>query len=118
MSDQFSYGYLGFAVSKKRIAYYLTGAPIFDFDGKRLAGKAFINKGGARGNEHLHLVTYDLGTGRYEDHGPIFYANRIGHPTYVLSLALGDDGWCYALGRLPDGTTDLFRVRDPHAGDA
>ena len=114
MSDQFTYGYLGFAVSKKRIAYYLTGGPIFTYDGKRVKGKDSLNKGGARGLEHLHLVTYDLNINKYTDHGPIFYKNRLGFPTLVNSLTLSDDGWCYALGRLPDGTTDLFRVPDPH----
>ena len=114
MSDQFTYGYLGFAVSAKRIAYYLTGGPIFTYDGKRVKGKDSLNKGGARGLEHLHLVTYDLNINKYTDHGPIFYKNRLGFPTLVNSLTLSDDGWCYALGRLPDGTTDLFRVPDPH----
>ena len=30
------------------------------------------------------------------------------YPTYVNSLAIGTDGWLYALGRQPDGKTDLF----------
>lgn len=107
-------GYLGFAVAQSRYAYYLTGAPIFDNFGTRLAGKASTNKGEAKGLEHLHLVTYDLALSRYADHGPIFYATRIGFPTYVNSIAVGGDGWVYALGRMTDGRTDLFRVRDPH----
>ena len=97
----------------------------FDADGKRLAGKASTNKGEAKGLEHLHLVTYHLARGQYTDHGPIFFANRIGFPTYVNSLAVSNDGWLYALGNLssvapaagigdqPSGITDLFRVRDP-----
>ena len=60
-------------------------------------------------------MTYDLGADEYADHGPIFYGDRIGHPTYVNSLAVGPDGYVYALGRQPDGRTDLFRVRGPHA---
>ena len=44
MADQFSYGYLGFAV-ECGVVYYLTGGPIFGADGKRLAGKASTNKG-------------------------------------------------------------------------
>ena len=118
MSDLFSYGYLGFAVSAARVAYYLTGAPAVGPDGRRVEAAPSINKGGARGLENLHLVTYDLDAERYEDHGPIFYADRIGRPTYVMSLALGGDGWLYALGRQPDGRTDLFRIRDPHAATA
>jgi hypothetical protein len=113
LGDQFSYGYLGFEV-KNGFAYYLTGAPIYGADGKRVLGKASTNKGEAKGLEHLHLVTYDLAKGAYADHGPIFYAARIGFPTYVNSIAVGGDGWVYALGNFPDGKTDLFRVRDPH----
>ena len=60
-------------------------------------------------------MTYTLATDKYEDHGPIFYSDRIGWPTYVNSIAVGCDGWVYALGRLPSGLTDLFRVADPHA---
>ena len=71
--------------------------------------------GEAKGLEHLHLVTYTLATDAYVDHGPIFYSDRIGYPTYVNSIAVGGDGWVYALGRLPSGLTDLFRVADPHA---
>ena len=149
MADQFSYGYLGFQV-RGGIVYYLTGAPIFDAHGKRVAGKATTAKGEAKGLEHLHLVTYtladDLASGTYavrevgrtnplpslgpnrhltvvltilghcmyQDRGPIFYSNRVGFPTYVNSLAVGTDrSSLYALGRLPNGRTDLFRVRVP-----
>ena len=44
MGDQFSYGYLGFAVHRG-VAYYLTGAPIYTADGARLAGEPATNKG-------------------------------------------------------------------------
>ena len=81
----------------------------------RPAGKESTAKGEAKGLEHLHLVTYTLATDAYVDHGPIFYSDRIGWPTYVNSIAVGGDGWVYALGRLPSGLTDLFRVADPHA---
>ena len=112
MADQFSYGYLGFAVHQG-IVYYLTGAPIFDAHGKRVAGKATTAKGEAKGLEHLHLVTYEFTRGEgYHDHGPIFYSNRVGWPTYVNSLAVGR-GAIYALGRLPTGLTDVFRVHNP-----
>ena len=117
VSDQFSYGYLGFAVANS-VVYYLTGGPIFGADGQRVAGKTRTSKGEAKGLEHLHLVTYELDAGVYEDHGAIFYSGRLGFPTYVNSIAIGGDGWVYALGRMPDGRTDLFRVRDPFAGAA
>ncbi len=113
-AGEFSYGYLGFTV-RKGIVYYLTGGPIFDADGRRVAGKESTAKGEAKGLEHLHLVTYKLATDAYADHGPIFYSDRIGWPTYVNSIAVGGDGWVYALGRMPSGLTDLFRVADPHA---
>ena len=113
LGDQFSYGYLGFEV-KGGFAYYLTGGPITGADGKRVVGKAATNKGEAKGLEHLHLVTYCLQSDTYADHGPIFYRARIGFPTYVNSIAVGGDGWIYALGNFPDGSTDLFRIHDPH----
>ena len=47
MGDQFSYGYLGFTVRKG--VYYLTGGPIFDADGRRVAGKESTAKGEAKG---------------------------------------------------------------------
>ena len=114
VADQFSYGYLGFAVVNG-IAYYLTGGPIFGADGQRVAGKTSTSKGEAKGLEHLHLVTYELDAAVYKDHGAIFYSGRLGFPTYVNSIAVGGDGWVYALGRMSDGRTDLFRVRDPFA---
>ena len=105
--------YLGFEV-KDGIVYYLTGSPIIDaVSGSRLAGKKRTNKGESRGVEHLHLVTFELASRRYCDHGPLFYRNRPGFPTYVNSLAVGGDGWLYALGRMESGLTDVFRVRNP-----
>jgi len=117
VADLFTYGYLSFAVRERR-CYLLTGAPIYSpADGRRLAGKAASNKGEAKGLEHLHLVTFDLAErdgdgGRYRDHGPIFFRDGAGFPTYVNSLAISGE-WLYASGRRGDGTTELFRVRDP-----
>ena len=110
-NDMFSYGYLGFAVSQRNVVYYLTGGPAGP-DG-RPASSADVRKGAARGEEHLHLVTYDLSSAKCVDHGPIFYGDRVGWPTYVNSIVLCD-GYVYALGRRPDGVTDLFRIPDPH----
>jgi hypothetical protein len=116
VADLFTYGYLSFALRGSR-CYLLTGAPIFSAaDGRRLAGKAASNKGEAKGLEHLHLVTYDLAEhedgGRLRDHGPVFYRDATNHPTYVNSLAISGE-WLYSSGRRGDGTTELFRVRDP-----
>lgn len=113
--DQFSYGYLGLAYHEPtdRI-YYLTGGPIYE-NGKRVKGQASIAKGAAKGLENLHLVTYDVGPGKYQDHGPIHYEDG-SIPTYVNSIALGKDGYVYFLARFEyEGRVieDLVRVRDP-----
>ena len=46
--------------------------------------------------------------------GPVTFDDG-SFPTYVNSLAVGDDGWVYALGRMRSGLTDLLRVPNPHA---
>ena len=67
MFDQFSYGYLGFTLEvKTNTLYYLTGAPIYDETGRRVAGKNSTAKGEAKGLENLHLVTYNLTDGKYK----------------------------------------------------
>ena len=91
MFDQFSYGYLGFTLGPDgRTLYYLTGGPIY-VHGRRLAGKDSTGKGEAKGLEDLHLVTYDIPTARYMDHGAIFMKDGQ-RPLYVNSIAVGKDG--------------------------
>ena len=98
MFDQFSYGYLGFDLGNdKETLYYLTGGPIY-IDGKRVKGVDEIAMGAARGLENLHLITYHIPSGKYIDHGPIFYADG-SRPTYVNSIAIGNDGNVYTLAR-------------------
>ena len=113
MFDQFSYGYLGFCLGPDgRTIYYLTGGPIYK-DGKRVKGKDKTGKGEARGLEDLHLVTYDIPTGRYIDRGAIFYKNGQ-RPLYVNSIAVGFDGTVYTLARITENgrtRTDLIGVR-------
>ncbi len=115
MFDQFSYGYLGFASGPDaNTIYYMTGGPIYA-NGKRVAGKATTAMGEAKGLENLHLITWDIPTGRYTDHGAVFYENGE-RPLYVNSIAVGRDGTVYSLGRIKTGNqvrTDLFAVR-PH----
>lgn len=117
MFDQFSYGYLGFALGPDgQTIYYLTGGPIYE-GGKRVKGKAATAMGEAKGRENLHLVTFHLPTRRYTDHGPIFFENGE-RPAYVNSIAVTRDSTVYALSRIREGArtrTDLFRVR-PGAG--
>ncbi|NND32468.1 MAG: hypothetical protein HKN76_07745 [Saprospiraceae bacterium] len=115
MFDQFSYGYLGFThVKRNNTIYYLTGGPIFK-DGQRVEGESSIPRGGAKGPENLHLVTYDLDKCQYLDHGPIFY-NDGSRPSFVNSIAVGEDGYIYTLGRIDHKgkiIADLLRFKDP-----
>jgi hypothetical protein len=112
MFDEFSYGYLGFTLGPDgHTLYYLTGGPIY-VEGRRLAGKASTAKGEAKGEEDLHLVTYDIPTAQYIDHGAIFYENG-DRPTYVNSIAVGKDGTVYTLARIREAgveRTDLISV--------
>ena len=112
MFDQFSYGYLGFQLAPdNETIYYLTGGPVYQ-NGKRLNGQKKIAKGAARGIENLHLVTFHLPSGKYTDHGPIFY-NDGSRPSYVNSIAVGADGQVYMLARYErNGRTiqDLVKI--------
>jgi hypothetical protein len=112
MFDQFSYGYLGFALGPdQRTLYYLTGGPIY-VDGKRVAGKDSTAKGESKGVEDLHLITYDIPDARYVDHGAIFFRNG-DRPAYVNSIAVGKDGTVYTLSRITEKDrtrTDLVSI--------
>jgi len=101
MFDQFSYGYLGFALGPDgKTIHYLTGGPIY-IDGKRLAGKTKTAMGEAKGFEDLHLVTYNIETGEYTDNGAVFYENGQ-RPLYVNAIAVGKDGMVYTLPRITE----------------
>lgn len=113
MFDQFSYGYLGFTLGPDgHTLHYLTGGPIY-VEGKRLAGKASTAKGESKGQENLHLITYDIRNHEYTDHGPIFFSNS-DRPSYVNSIAVGKDGTVYALSRVTENgrtRTDLISAK-------
>ncbi len=115
MFDQFSYGYLGFALGPDgKTIHYLTGGPIY-VDGKRLAGKSKTAMGEAKGLEDLHLVTYNIETGKYTDNGAIFYENGQ-RPLYVNAIAVGKDGMVYTLARITENgetRTDLVAFPGP-----
>ncbi len=115
MYDQFSYGYLGFTLGPDgRTIHYLTGGPIY-VQGKRVEGKKSTAKGESKGQENLHLVTYDIPEGKYRDRGPIFYENGE-RPAYVNSIAVGKDGSVYTLARITEGgktRADLVRIPGP-----
>ncbi len=112
MGDQFSYGYLGFTLGPDgRTLYYLTGGPVYE-DGRRVKGRDKVAMGMAKGVENLHLITYDIPTRGYRDYGPVFYPDGQ-RPTYVNSIAVGEDGSVYTLARVTeDGRTrtDLVRI--------
>jgi len=112
MFDQFSYGYLGLQFGPDGdTLYYLTGGPVIR-DGKRLEGERQIAKGGAKGLENLHLVTYQVSENRYTDHGDIHYSDGA-IPTYVNSIAIDDLGRAYALARMQTSVgeiQDLIRI--------
>jgi len=115
MFDQFSYGYLGFKLGPDgRTIYYLTEGPIY-VDGKRVTGKSHTAMGEAKGPEDLHLITYDIPTGRYQDHGAVFYPDGQ-RPLYVNSIAVGEDGTVYTLARITENghtRTDLISFPGP-----
>ncbi len=115
MYDQFSFGYLGFIFGRdQHTIYYLTGSPIYE-NGKRLVGKTSTNTGEAMSKENLHLVTYDIASSKYKDHGPVFYPNGE-PPLYVNSIAIGKDGTIYTLARITEnGKTrnDLISIPNP-----
>jgi hypothetical protein len=115
MGDQFSYGYLGFKLGPDgHTIYYLTGGPIY-VDGKRVMGASSTAKGEAKGLENLHMITYDILTGKYLDHGVVFYPDGE-RPLYVNSIAIGDDGTVYTMGRITENgktRTDLISIPAP-----
>jgi hypothetical protein len=112
MFDQFSYGYLGFALGPdNRTIYYLTGGPVYE-NGRRVKGKSSTAMGESKGRENLHLITFDIPRRVYRDHGPIFFSSGQ-RPNYVNSIAVGKDGAVYALTRVsedPKARTDLMRI--------
>jgi hypothetical protein len=100
MFDKFYYGYLGFTLGPNgRTLYYLTGGAIYE-NGK-LVKRGENSAVGARGDEDLHLVTYDIPERKYIDHGPIFYKDGQ-RPSYVNSIAVGKDGTVYTLARITE----------------
>lgn len=115
MGDQFSYGYLGFKLGPDgHTIYYLTGGPIY-IDGKRVMGASSTAKGEAKGLENLHLITYNIPSGKYLDHGAVFYPDGQ-RPLYVNSIAIGDDGTVYTLARVTENgktRTDLISFPGP-----
>mgnify|MGYP007080338127 CR=1 FL=1 len=93
MADMYYYGYLGLGLGPDgRTLYYLTGGPIPGAGKPQL--KTVI---GVRGDENVHLVTYGIPTGRYQDHGPIFRGQSDGvRPLFAVFYLVRqrDDASC------------------------
>jgi hypothetical protein len=71
--------------------------------------------GESKGIENLHLITYDILTNKYIDHGPIFFENG-DRPAYVNSIAIGKDGTVYTQSRITRNgriQTDLISIPAP-----
>lgn len=85
MFDKFDYGYLGLTLAADgHMLYYLTGSPLPAAEARR---------GQEEGSD---LITYDISTGKYMDHGQIVLDN--GDPaTAPQSLAVAPDGTVYSL---------------------
>ena len=112
MYDQFSYGYLGFTLAPTAARSTISPAARSTSTARRVAGKDSTGKGEAKGLEDLHLVTYDIPTAKYIDHGAIFLKDGQ-RPLYVNSIAVGKDGSVYTLCRITAGghtRTDLIRI--------
>jgi len=114
MFDKFYYGYLGFTLGPdQRTLYYLTGGCIYQ-NGRPLIARD-PTRIEAQGEENLHLVTWDIPTETYTDHGPIFLQDGQ-RPSYVNSIAIGRDGDIYALSEIQASGrkwTDLIRIPNP-----
>lgn len=118
MFDQFHYGYLGFTLGPdQNTIYYLTGAPLYDDIGRRITSserslKTLIYYT----QENTHLITYNISTYEYRDHGPIFYndGNKQRRPLNIQSIAVGSDNTVYTLGEITtEGKTrcDLISIK-------
>ncbi len=114
MFDYFTYGYLGFQLGPDdQTLYYLTGGPIY-VDGKREELDDQI-KVGTKGLENLHLITYHIPSGKYMDHGAVFYKDGT-RPTHVNAIAVGPNGHVYTLGRFEHNgkiIEDLVKIPNP-----
>jgi hypothetical protein len=95
--DPDGYGYLGLVLGADgHTLYYLTPAPLLP--GQKKA--ADVGRG-------THLITYDTSSGKYVDHGVVFFRN--GDPVSPpQSLAIGLDGTVYTLSyAVEDGKSGI-----------
>jgi len=65
--------------------------------------------------EYQAAIGAALMEGVYTDHGPIFYKDGT-QPSYVNAVAVGNDGFVYALARFSQEgkeISDLIKIPDP-----
>ncbi len=102
--DRFSYGYLGLTLGPDgHTLYYLTGAP------RQQARPE------DEGEEDVHLVTYDIPSGKYLDHGTVALEDgrRLG---WAQALAVGREGEVYTVSQVKEdgkARAELVSFRDP-----
>lgn len=89
MYGPYNYGYLGLVLGPDgHTLYYMTAAP--------LPKKREHLRTSPKEKDGTHLITYDIATGKYEDHGAIVFQDDAPmHPPQ--SLAMGLDGTLYTL---------------------
>jgi hypothetical protein len=89
MYGPYNYGYLGLVLGPDgHTLYYLTAAP--------LPKDRMSRRASPKQKDGTHLITYDVSTGKYEDHGAIVLQN--GAPIHPpQALAMGSDGTFYTL---------------------
>lgn len=107
MNDSFPYGHLSFTLGPDgRTVYYLTTGPT--------QGQGQDQKHG-REREDARLVTYNIPTGKYQDHGAIFLTDGQ-RPGGIQSIAVAKDGSVYSLAtfsRNGHSTSDLIHIKLP-----
>ena len=116
MYDDFHFGYLSFALGPDgHTLYYLTegrieenGKPVVVYERPRGAPPGSPSES----VEDLHLITYDIPSAKYTDHGAVFFGDG-GRPGLVNSIALGKDGSVYCVTNIPGHDRqhiDLVRI--------
>jgi hypothetical protein len=116
MYDSFHFGYLSFTLGPDgHTLYYLTEGGIVE-NGRRIAVYAKPQGADRQGRgepiEDLHLVTYDIPTAKYTDHGAVLFGDGQ-RPGLVNSIAVGKDGSVYCITNIPGKSgshNDLIRI--------
>ena len=90
--DPFNYGYMGFTLGPDgHTLYYLTPAPV---DGPAPARANAAPGAAPRRQSGTHLVTYDITSRKYMDHGEVILEDGA-HVAAPQSIAIGLDGTVY-----------------------